>query len=68
MLHQLQLSMKFPWIGIYLDEINVRMEKISAELAKYNVNTASLSPFGKEVGFAIKGEINFRVKHNTLQL
>jgi len=61
MLHQLQLSMKFPWIGIFLDEINVRMEKISAELAKYNVNTASLSPFGKEVGFAIKGEINFRV-------
>ena len=60
MLHQLQLSLNFPWIGLYMDAIDSRMNMISAELTKYNVNTASLSPFGKEVGFAIKGEINYR--------
>lgn len=60
MLHQLQLSLSFPWIDLYMNDINSRMNMISSELAKYNVNTTSLSPFGKEVGFAIKGEINFR--------
>ena len=60
MLHQLQLSLNFPWIDLYMNDINSRMNMISSELAKYNVNTTSLSPFGKEVGFAIKGEINFR--------
>jgi hypothetical protein len=29
-------------------------------LGKHCVNTASLSPFGKEVGFAMKGEINYK--------
>lgn len=61
MLHQLQLSLNFPWIKIYLDEINARMSNLSEELKKYNVNTASLSPYGKEGGFAIKGEINYKV-------
>ena len=60
MLHQLQVSLNFPWIDFYMDAINSRMNMISMELAKYNVNTASLSPFGKEVGFAIKGEMNYR--------
>lgn len=60
MLHQLQLSLEFPWIGLYMDAINTRMNMISTELAKYNVNTASLSPYGKEVGFAIRGEINYK--------
>lgn len=60
MLHQLQLSLDFPWIGLYMDEINYRMNMISTELAKFSVRAASLSPFGKEVGFAIKGEINYR--------
>ena len=66
MLHQLQLSLEFPWIDIYIDEIKVCMAKISAELANYGVYTASLSPFGKEVGFAIKGEINYRGQTNML--
>ena len=55
MLHQLQLSLNFPWIDLYMDAIDSRMNMISTELAKYCVNTASLSPFGKEVGFAMKG-------------
>jgi hypothetical protein len=43
-----------------MDAINSRMKMISTELANYCVNTASLSPYGKEVGFAMKGEINYR--------
>lgn len=60
MLHQLQLSLYFPWIDLYMDAINSCMKMISTELAKYCVNTAFLSPFSKEVGFAIKGEINYK--------
>lgn len=60
MLFQLQLSFDFDWIGMYIDETNKQMEDISKELAKYNVNTASLSPYGKTVGFAIKGEIDYK--------
>ena len=60
MLFQLQLSFNFDWIDLYIDEIKKQMEEISAELAKYKVNTASLSPYGKTVGFAIKGEIDYK--------
>jgi len=60
MLHQLQLSLNLPWINLYINDINSRMETISHELKNYGINTASLSPYGKEVGFAIKGEINYR--------
>ena len=60
MLHQLQLSLNFPWIDLYMDAINSRMKMISTELANYCVNTASLSPYDKGVGFAMKGEINYR--------
>ena len=60
MLHQLQLSLNFPWIYLYINDINSRMERISHELEKYGINTSSLSPYGKEVGFAIKGEIDYK--------
>ena len=60
MLYQLQLSLNFPWINLYINDINSHMEKISLELKKYGINTASLSPYGKDVGFAIKGEIDYR--------
>ena len=60
MLHQLQLSLNFPWIDLYINDIISRMERLSHELGKYGINTASLSPYGKEVGFAIKGEIDYR--------
>ena len=60
MLFQLQLSFNFDWIDLYIDEIKKQMEEISAELAKYKVNTASLSPYGKTAGFAIKGEIDYK--------
>lgn len=59
MLHQLQLSLEFPWINLYKEEIDTRMNEISTILAKYDIYTSSLSPFGKKVGFAIKGEINY---------
>lgn len=60
MLYQLQLSLNFPWIGLYKDKNDADMNKISAELAKYNVRTDSLSPFDIKEGFAIEGEINYR--------
>lgn len=60
MLHQLQLSLNFPWIYLYINDINSRMERISHKLEKYGINTSSLSPYGKEVGFAIKGEIDYK--------
>lgn len=59
MLHQLQLSLEFPWIELYKEEIDIQMNEISSTLAKYGINSSSLSPFGKKVGFAIKGEINY---------
>jgi hypothetical protein len=62
MLCQFQLDMDFPWIELYKSKYEKKMEMLSRELAKYNVNTASLSPYGKKNGFAIKGEIIFSGK------
>ena len=62
MLHQLQLSLNFPWIDLYMDKNTNEMNKISVELAKYNVCTNTLSPFDTKEGFAIEGEINYRDK------
>ena len=59
MLHQLQLSLEFPWIYLFEEEIDSRMNEISILLAKYNIDTSSLSPFKEDTGIAIKGEINF---------
>lgn len=50
MLYQLQLSLDFSWINLYIKDIKSHMEKISHVLAKYGVNTSSLSPYGKEGG------------------
>jgi hypothetical protein len=62
MLCQFQLDMNFPWIELYKPEHEKMMELLSRELAKYKVSTASLSPYGKKNGFALKGEIIFSEK------
>ncbi len=60
MMIQLQLSMNFPWINLYEDEIKNDVEYITTQLSQYGINTSSLSPFGDKNGFAIRGEINYK--------
>lgn len=62
MMYMLHLSFNFLFTKeLFMDEINETMEYIKDTLQKdFSISVASLSPFGKEKGIALKGEIDFR--------
>lgn len=61
MMYQLHLSFDFNFTKeLYIDEIKSIMDYITLVLKEdFSVSTASLSPYGKAKGIALKGEINF---------